>query len=327
MNLSAILIWHKLLFLGLIAALLCAVPTYLYVRGANKEIREALTEITGLAPAAELVKLLQPLQIHRDSAAAVLSGDRALATLRASKEKEVSDGFVKVRASVPSSATPLIKKLDAAESEWKSLAKAIKDQSFPVEDSYNRHTKLIASTLHLLQSTSDYFGLTLDPDAASYHLIMWAFMDLPKLTESMGRLRATGTAILGIKQATTEERVVIATMLERTRDGLADSRDQLQKLLEANGSALAKLEAASATAQTESQKLIAITDLEFMRIEVLRYNASDYLKLGTTAIDSQFTLIETARSEIERMLNERVMASPFKVINRSGGAQGFPPII
>jgi hypothetical protein len=47
MKLSNIRIWQKLLLLGIIAAVLCAVPTYLYIRGANKEIRDTLTEIRG----------------------------------------------------------------------------------------------------------------------------------------------------------------------------------------------------------------------------------------------------------------------------------------
>ena len=306
MNRSAIRVWHKLLFLGLIACVLCALPTYLYIRGANKEIRDALTEIQGLAPAAELVRLMQPLQSHRDLAGAVLSGDRALANLRATKEKEVTAAFVRVRTAMPLSAAPLIKKLDTVEAQWKALSNAIKDQAFPVADSFNRHTKLVASTLNLLETTADYFGLTLDPDANSYHLIIGAFLELPKLTESMGRLRATGTAILGIKQATTEERVTIATMLELTRDALEHSRAMIQKVVEAHGGAMPKLEAASAAAQTEAQKLVAITDLEFMRIEVLRYNAADYLKAGTAAIDAQFNLIDAARSEIEQILLERV---------------------
>lgn len=306
MNRSAIRVWHKLLFLGLIACVLCALPTYLYIRGANKEIRDALTEIQGLAPAAELVRLMQPLQSHRDLAGAVLSGDRALANLRATKEKEVTAAFVQVRTAMPLSAAPLIKKLDTVEAQWKTLSNAIKDQAFPVADSFNRHTKLVASTLNLLETTADYFGLTLDPDANSYHLIIGAFLELPKLTESMGRLRATGTAILGIKQATTEERVTIATMLELTRDALEHSRAMIQKVVEAHGGAMPKLEAASAAAQTEAQKLVAITDLEFMRIEVLRYNAADYLKAGTAAIDAQFNLIDAARSEIEQLLLERV---------------------
>ena len=306
MKFSGIRVWHKLLILGLIALVLCALPTYLYVRGANKEIREALIEIRGLAPAAELVRLMQPLQSHRGLAAAALSGDQALVSQRLIREKEITAAFVKVRTAMPASATPLLALLDKVEAEWKSLAVAIKDPAFPVEESYNRHTKLAASMLNLLEINLDYFGLTLDPEANSYHLIIAAFDDLPRLIESMGRLRATGTAILGIKQATTEERVTIATMLERTRDDQTHSRALIQKAIEANGSAMEKLGTASKAALNDTQKLIAVSDLEFMRIEILRYNATDYLKLASTAIDAQFNLIDIARGEIEQILQERV---------------------
>ncbi len=306
MKFSAIRVWHKLLILGLIALVLCAVPTYFYIRGATQEIREALTEIGGLAPAAEIVRVTQPLQDHRGLAAATLSGDQALANQRLAREKEVTAAFAKARAAIPPSAAPVLTAMDKVEAEWKALANALKDKSFPVEDAYNRHTKLVASLLNLLEITLDYFGLTQDPEANSHHLIIAAFNDLPKLTESMGRLRATGTAILGIKQATTEERVTIATMLERTRQDLEHSRALIKKAIEANGGSMDKLEAASMAALNETQKLIAVTDLEFMRIEVLRYSAADYLKLATTAMDAQFNLIDTARGEIERILAGRV---------------------
>ena len=46
MKLSNIRIWQKLLLLGIIAAVLCAVPTYLYIRGANKEIRDTLCDVS-----------------------------------------------------------------------------------------------------------------------------------------------------------------------------------------------------------------------------------------------------------------------------------------
>ncbi|HTE15901.1 MAG TPA: methyl-accepting chemotaxis protein [Burkholderiales bacterium] len=306
MKLSAIRVWHKLLILGLIALGLCAVPTALYVFAANKEIRTALTALSGLAPATEVVHIVQALQSHRDLAAAVLSGNQALANERIAKEKEVSAAFAKARAAVPASATPVIELLDKVGGEWSAFTSALKDQAFPFADSYSRHTQLIASTLNLLERNLDYFGLSLDPEVQSYFLILAAFNELPRLTESMGRMRATGTAVLGIKQATTEERVTISAMLERTRDELERSRALMQKAISAGTGAMEKLEAASLAAVNDTKKLIAVTDLEFVRIEVLRYDVSDYLKLATTAIDSQFNLIDAARTEIDRILHDRV---------------------
>ena len=303
---SSIRVWHKLLILGLIAAVLCAVPTYLYVYSATKEIRGALHEIDGLAPATKLVRATQMLQAHRGFAAAILSGNQSLSQQRLVKQKEVTSTLAEARAALPSTAIPVLRALDKVEADWKSLSEALKGQGFPVEDSYNRHTKLIAALMNTLEINLDHFGLTLDPEANSYHLIIAAFQDLPKLIESLGRLRAVGTAILGIKQATTEERVTIATMLERSRQDLEHSGALIRKAIEAHGSALPALEAAAAKALADTQKFLAVTDLEFMRIEVLRYSADDYQKMGGTGIDAQFNLIDAARTEIEQILKERV---------------------
>ena len=306
MKISNIRVWQKLLILGFIALALCAVPTVLYIHSANKEIRAAQIEITGLVPATEIARAMQPLQSHRGLSAAALSGDQALASQRVTKEKEVTAALIKARAAIPPSAAAVLKKMDAVDAEWKSLAGALKDKSFPIEEASARHSKVVANLLKLLETNLDYFGLSLDPDANSYPLIIAAFDDLPRLAESMGRLRATGTAILGIKQATTEERVSISSMLERTRDDLEHSRGLITKAIETNGGDMANLEAASMAALTHTQKLIAVTDLEFIRIEVLRHNAGDYFKLGTTAMDAQFALIETVRGEIEQLLSARV---------------------
>jgi methyl-accepting chemotaxis protein len=308
LKLSAIKVWHKLLLLGIIAGVLCAVPTYLYIRGANKEIREALGEMAGLAPAIHLVRLLQPLQSHRGLSSATLSGDQTVASQRMAKEKEVTDALAKVRAVMPLAAVPLMKQLEAIEAEWKSLGAALKDKAFPADDSYGRHTKLLAAVLKLLEDITDSSGLSLDPEGTTYHLIILAFQNLPKLTESMGRMRAAGTTILGLKQVTTEERVVIASMLDRSRQDLEHNRATVQKIIEANGAAMDKLEAASMAAHNDAQKFLAVADMEFMRIEVLRYDARDYFKLATTAIDAQYQLIEVARDDIEKLLSARIAA-------------------
>ena len=58
MKISNIRVWQKLLILGLIALALCAVPTVLYIHSANKEIRAAQIEITGLVPATEIARAM-----------------------------------------------------------------------------------------------------------------------------------------------------------------------------------------------------------------------------------------------------------------------------
>lgn len=304
MKLSAIRVWHKLLILGLIALLLCALPTYLYVRGANKEIRTALIEIRGLSPSILIVRIMRPLQRHRGLSAAALSGDQSLDAQRATAATEVAEAITRARATLPPEAATLRAAFDTFTADWTALTKALKGNGLPIEESNQIHGKLLTQVSKLLESTMDYFGLTQESDAATSHLIA-AFADVPQLAEGIGRLLATGTSILGIKQATTEERVTIAAMLERTREGMEHSRSMIQKAA-AGAGGLEKLNAESLSAQKDTQKLIAVTDLEFMRIEVLRFNAGDYFKLASTALDAQFRLMETAGVEIERLLRAQV---------------------
>ena len=318
MKFSTIRVWHKLLILGLIALVLCTVPTVFYVRSATKEISAAQTEIKGLAPATALLRVVRSLQSHRGLAAAVLGGDQSLAGQRATKEKEITDAFEKVRVALPASAAPVIELLDKVDAEWKSLASALKDSAFPADDNYHRHAKLMDSTLKLLETNVDHFGLSLDPEAQSYFMIIAAFDSLPRLIESIGRLRAPSVTMLTIQQATAEGKQTVATMVERIRDTLEHSRELMQKAIRANGGAMEKLDAASMAAYNDTQKLIVVVNLEFLQTESLRYATADYVKVASTAIDSQFNLIDAASAEIERLLHQRVSSYRWTMVTLLG---------
>jgi hypothetical protein len=55
------------------------------------------------------------------------------------------------------------------------------------------------------------------------------FEDLRRLTESVGRLHATGVTMLNTQQATAEGRLTVATMVERIHDTSFDaSPDETQ---------------------------------------------------------------------------------------------------
>ena len=303
---SGVRVWQKLLLIGLIGVLLCAVPTVLYVRAANKDIRVALDEYAGLAPAHAVARILRPLQQHRGLTAAAISGNAALADARLAQQQEVTKGIATARSLLPGNGTALHKSLDQIEADWKSLVEASKGNALPGEEAFTRHSKLVSATLALLEAILDQYGLSLDPEAQSYFLIIAGFGEVPALTESIGRIRGIGTTVLAIKQATTEERVTIASRLERVRDDLERSRTLVRKAVDLKESDLSRLAADLAAAKAATDKFIAVTDLEFLRIEVLRYDADEFFKLATAAIDAQFKLIDTTRDELGRMLTERV---------------------
>jgi len=65
---------HKLLLLGLMAALLVAVPLTAYVRDALGGLAAIDAERQGLAPSRSLLEVVRLAQIHRGMTATVLGG-------------------------------------------------------------------------------------------------------------------------------------------------------------------------------------------------------------------------------------------------------------
>jgi methyl-accepting chemotaxis protein len=304
MSLQGIRIWHKLLLLGLITLLLCAVPTALFVRSSHKDIRAAQLEIAGLAPTEALVRVIHEIQAHRGLAAGVLSGVQGLDEARLTNATEVSDAIAQAQVTVPAHAKPIAEALRAVDDEWKSLATAVAGKNMPMEENYTRHSKVTQSALKALEASVDHFGLSLDPASDSGFLIVEAYQNLPRLAESIARLRAIGVAILGINQATAEERVTITALVERLREELDLSRELLKKAAMVNG-AQQNIDAAASAAIEAAQKLVSVTDLEFVRIEVLRYDATEYLKLASAALDAQYRVIHLLHGEIQRAVNDR----------------------
>jgi hypothetical protein len=65
-------LWQKLAALGAIAALLVAIPFYLFLSGQQALVNVTVHEQQGLKPAAKLLELVQALQKHRDLSSSVL---------------------------------------------------------------------------------------------------------------------------------------------------------------------------------------------------------------------------------------------------------------
>lgn len=70
---------QKFLILGVIAVLMSALPTGLYVRGALQEIGDARHESVGAPAIIAVNQAAQWLQVHRGLSAAMLNGTRCWA--------------------------------------------------------------------------------------------------------------------------------------------------------------------------------------------------------------------------------------------------------
>ena len=300
-------VMKKLALLGIISLLLAALPTWLYVKQADKEIVMADREIAGIAPTNQLLRVTQLVQQHRGLSAAVLGGNTALAAQREAKRAEADKALKDYEALVAADPNPkpLTDALSRAKTDWKSLAEAVDGRSIQVRESYQRHTALTATFLGTLEGVLDHFGLSLDPEVDSYYLIMSIYAQLPYLAEGLGQARARGTGLLALKQATPEDRVAMSSIVERAQERLKSGVNGLNKATSFNPALKEKLSAVAATAEKQATAALELTQREIITTKELGYGSADYYTNYTRTIDAQYKLIETAASELSTLLTQR----------------------
>ena len=305
-NIESCKVSHRLGVLGLIGIVLCAAPTLLYVDKAGESIAASREEASGSAAVNLLLRWTQVTQQHRGLSAAVLGGNAALAVQREAKQKDVEQALQAVRGGLPRGAATLIQPIDAADRDWQALAAAVGGRSLAVAASYERHTRLVAGQLDVLNLTLDHFQFTFDSKADSNFLIIATYVHLPYLTEVLGQARAKGAGLLAAKAARPEDRVALAAIVERIKERLRLANAALAKAGDANPRLRAALAQVLAEAETLAATVIDTAEREIIRPETLAFDSVEYVAMTTKAIDAQFKLIGVAGDVLKSMLDARV---------------------
>ena len=316
--------WQKFALLGVLAACMVAPPTVRMVRADWQKLQTAHNEASGMAPAGEVIKLIQVTQQHRGISAGLLGGDAAARAPREAKQAEVETRLAKVQEVLSTFGDAnLLEQLNALKRDWKSIAAAVTTGSMGASDSLAQHTALIAGELDLLSGIADASTLALDPEAASYYLITAVFTYLPHLSEAMGQARGSGSMLLARRSAKPEERVRLSALAESAQPHLRNAKAAFAKAIAADPSlapVLDKPADSAASAMTSALKLI---DEQIVKPEVLTLSSADYRKATTTAIDTQFELIAAAFTALDQMLIQRTAELRNVLITVTGLIGGF----
>ena len=174
---------RKFIILGAIALLMPAIPTWLYLKQSMAEIDTAQLEARGTAPMIALQKLVQLTQQHRGLAAGMLGGNEALAAKRPATRDALGKAIEALEASLKGAdaPAPIISQWAERKQRWIALEQAVAARQIKPAESSAQHTRLIAELLALNEDVLDEFGLSLDPQADSYALIIASFVNAPAL--------------------------------------------------------------------------------------------------------------------------------------------------
>ncbi|SFU79543.1 Methyl-accepting chemotaxis protein [Pseudoduganella namucuonensis] len=304
--LDRLLLWQKFIILSVIGLALASIPTALYLREANKSLVAAQTEIAGLAPTATILQVIQYTQQHRGLSALVLGGVAEAKDKRDAKQREADQAYEKMDALVRGFNDKAIEQAwEGPKRDWAALRARVASGGITVPESYAAHTALVPKLLVVNDLTGDLFGLSLDPEVASYQLIQSMYYQLPYLAEETGKMRAKGAGLLVKKEATMEDRQVLAAIVARVHDRLLQTGTAFHKAAAAHPALKARLEAQWQEANDMTSKVMQIATDHIVRPETLDYSSVDYVAQTTRAIDAQFSVNQAASKELETMLVDR----------------------
>ena len=225
-------VWQKLALMGVIFLIPFALVTMKMVSAIDTlGVDFAAQELRGLEFTRPALTLVKDLQQHRDVASIVLNGEAGyrgrLDGVRADVEKDLAaiDELDKRLGTRAADDRPLEGDADRLHA---SCCRSRPDSS--ADESFARHSRLIADVIALVGEVGRASNLTLDPDAGRAHLVTVLVASGPELGELLARARGVGAGMA-------------ASQARR-----ADQIDQLNRqsiLMESVG---AKLDAAMAAA-------------------------------------------------------------------------------
>jgi len=298
---------RKLGLVGLIVLVMVALPMGLYLQRMWQSIESTSAELNGIAPSRSLLNLMRLTQQHRGLSANVLGGKVELEAQRAAKQAEIDAAVSQFDAVVKRDVDNARVRADwlRAVEQWQSLAKALPARSVDGAQSFALHTALISDQIDLHDRVADHFGLSLDPQAGTYFLVLSTLQHMPRLTEALGQARARGSLLLARGAATAIERASLAALADRAATGLHDIDLTMAKAFEATPALRGGLGVKLEKVHADVDGLVKLMREKIVLSEALDHPSADYFKAGTVVIDQLFALIDETDKALEGALLER----------------------
>ena len=313
--LSKMRLWQKFAVLGVLGLASVAVPYTQFFRTAQEGIDFTATELSGIEPTQNAVKLLQLVQQHRGLSALLLGGTEASAPARTAKQAEVDQLVAAMDHQLAPIENKAVKEGWAAfKQDWKQLAGDVTNRSTDTRKSYEAHTALSAVILRYLDVLGDHYLLTLDPTAHTYFLVQVTLAQLPLLAEQFGQMRALGAGRLAEAarlRSSGGDAATALTPADRARmTALADSAKEtserayrfIAKAVEAEPRLRAQLLPEQAAPQEAARQLVQLARKEIVDSTTAAFDAPRYVQTFTDGIDAQFKFIgrtnDTLKAEL-----------------------------
>ena len=301
---------HKFIILGLVALVMTALPTALYVQKAVSEIGISRDESRAMAPLMAVQKVIQYAQQHRGLSSGMLSGNATMRERRPAVRDNVNSAISGVDAALSHVQPPdsLMTEWTQQKQRWQALETKVAAGELTAAQSTAQHTAWIKTLFKLNDTMLDEFGLSRDPDLASSLLIRSTFVEAPWLTEKLGIMRAMGSGFLTQKNLPPQSKGAIIALRDSANDFLNDMAGHVVRAGRLEPAIQTSLDRSAQSVNAQVSQTIALADQQLINAETLAFPATDYFDDFTRSIDAVYQFSGQAMGVLDAALNDRVDA-------------------
>lgn len=302
----------KMGIIGVLALAGLAMPTYYYTNLSLANQASSEVELQGMQPAAMLIKLKKAMAEHRGMSATFLSGDTSLAASINGKAREVDEQLNRVqtilRERVPEPDIPLNNILNSITVEWSNIKSRVSNQQVNALVSFTEHSQMIIQADLLLEAISNYFLLSYDPAAASYHAIIANFKNLPRLSDSLGKVRGSGASALASKEVSPAQQAAIRGYLNSITAPLQDFAHNMKIAAQAD-SRFSVVYQSSDDIRARVEELTLLASSEILDVAQPTYSSRNFFTDYSNVIGTLYDVNDKSIAILETVVKERVATS------------------
>ena len=299
-------LWQKFGALGVIGAVMCAIPLTKVIEYKSGEIAVAKSEHAGIDPVRTTVALQRQLQAHRGLSGLVLSGNAAADIERRNRQADVNTQLAKLSKELSDLGySKAAEGAKALQTGWTKLSDDVENRRTTPPESFAAHTALVEANITLLDAVADASSLSLDPVAETYYLMTAVVDHMPRLAESMAVARGMGAQMLASKEITPTDRARLSQLADKSHYLNGRAIAQLAKAEEIKP-ALKQTMGSASLALTEADRFFKLMEKELLSGTKPTLAAADYFKAGTVAVDAQYKLLDETTAALGNELQDRI---------------------
>jgi len=300
-------VWQKLGFLGVVFFIPLAIFSYQMMSSMRAMgIGLAERERVGVEYLKPVYTLLNDLQQHRDSMAALLNGE---STFTEQVNVKRSDVLTDLR-----SVDVIDQKLEATlrmSDQWMSLRKRIAQlvetaPSDKAQENFSQHSAIIEELLVFMAHVSDRSKLTLDPGLDSAALIDLFVRKIPRFSEALSQARGIGASVVARKGKTEDERARLQKINAIIEVRAQEIRQEVERAFSHNRELDAKLEELSKTLVADDGKLVISQVRQVLNSGMMGAPTMEYFDAATTPLSLSFELASYISPTLDELFRDRI---------------------